>query len=245
MWARLREVDTTAQPHFALADVTLEAPVRPRKVLAIGLNYKDHIAESGLQSPAHQIWFNKQHNSITGPFAPVQIPSVSPFVDFEAEMVFVVGKRAKHVPRERAKEVIFGYCVGNDVTVRDWQMHTPQFTVAKSFDTHGPIGPWITTADEVGDPHDLSFSLSVNGVEKQSSNTRHLLFDCFDQVALLTQAFQLDPGDVIFTGTPGGVGALRDPREFLKAGDSVRITFDTLGAIENSCVAEEPRCSIG
>ena len=221
-----------------LSSVRLLAPVpRPGKIFAIGLNYADHIAESGMGTPERQVWFTKAQTSVNGPFDPVQVPKVSQAVDYEAEMVVVIGRRGKHIAREDAAAYIFGYCVGNDVTERLWQHATPQWSLGKSFDTHAPFGPWITTSDEV-DPHALDIRCTVNGEERQSSNTRHLVFDVFDQVAHLSQAMTLEPGDVIFTGTPGGIGAAMSPRRFLKAGDVVRVEIKGLGAIENRFEAE-------
>jgi 2-keto-4-pentenoate hydratase/2-oxohepta-3-ene-1,7-dioic acid hydratase in catechol pathway len=229
-----------------IADVHLCAPVPfPGKVLAIGLNYRDHVEESGQPMPEHQVWFNKQHNCITGPYDDVALPAVSSLLDYEAEMCFVIGKRCKHVPKERAHEVIAGYFVGNDVSVRDWQLRTNTWQIGKSFDTHGPIGPWIVTPDGVGDPHALDIKCWVNGELRQSSNTKHLIFDCFDQIAHLSQAFTLDPGDVIFTGTSGGVGAAMKPMQFLKAGDVVRVEVEKLGYIENRVVPEKAERIIG
>jgi 2-keto-4-pentenoate hydratase/2-oxohepta-3-ene-1,7-dioic acid hydratase in catechol pathway len=148
----------------------------------------------------------------------------------------VIGKRCRHVPAARAHEAIFGFTCGNDVSVRDWQMRTPQFTLGKSFDTHAPIGPWIVTADELGDPHTLELRTFVNGELRQRSSTQQLIFDCFAQIQELTAAFTLDPGDVIFTGTPDGVGAAMKPPRFLQPGDRVRIEIDRIGAIENVAV---------
>ncbi|HUO91211.1 MAG TPA: fumarylacetoacetate hydrolase family protein [Rhizomicrobium sp.] len=225
--------------HYKLKDVRLLAPVpRPQKVMAIGLNYADHIAESGAQTPERQIWFAKLGNAVNGPHDPIQIPKASKMIDWEAEMVFVIGRRCRHVPRERAQEVIFGYACGNDVSVRDWQFHTAQWLVGKSFDTHAPIGPWIVTADEIGDPHALGIRCIVNGETKQNSNTRHLVFNCFDQIAYLSQAMTLNPGDMVFTGTPGGVGQSMKPPQFLKAGDTVRVEIDKIGALEAKMVPE-------
>ena len=223
-----------------LAEVELLAPIlNPGKVLAIGLNYGDHIEESGMDAPKHQVWFNKQHNCINGPYAPINLPSVSTALDYEAELCVVIGKRCKHVPRERAHEVIAGFCVGNDVSVRDWQLRVPTFQIGKSFDTHGPIGPYLVTSDEVGDPHTLDIRCLVNGEERQHSNTEHLIFDCFDAIAHLTQAFTLDVGDVLFMGTPAGVGVAMKPPVFLKEGDVVRVEIEKLGYIENTVVAEQ------
>jgi 2-keto-4-pentenoate hydratase/2-oxohepta-3-ene-1,7-dioic acid hydratase in catechol pathway len=226
--------------HYKLKDVHLLAPVpRPQKVMAIGLNYADHIAESGAQTPERQIWFGKLGNAINGPFDPIQIPKASSKIDWEAELVFVIGRRCRHVARQNAADAIFGYACGNDVSVRDWQFHTPQWLVGKSFDTHAPIGPWIVTADEIGDPHALGIRCIVNGETRQNSNTQHLVFDCFDQIAYLSQALTLMPGDMVFTGTPGGVGQSMKPPQFLKAGDTVRVEIDRIGAIEAKMVSEE------
>jgi len=218
---------------------SLLAPVlRPGKIFAIGLNYADHIAESKLGTPENQVWFTKAVTAINGPYAPVQIPKVSAFVDYEVELVAVIGKGGRHISAKDAAEHIFGYCVGNDVTERAWQHRTPQWSLGKSFDTHAPIGPWITTADEIGNVHGLDVSCSVNGEMRQSSNTRNLVFNVFDQVAHLSEAMTLEPGDLIFTGTPGGIGAAMDPRRFLKAGDVVRCEITGLGFIENRFVQE-------
>jgi 2-keto-4-pentenoate hydratase/2-oxohepta-3-ene-1,7-dioic acid hydratase in catechol pathway len=229
-----------------LASVTLDAPVPlPGKILAIGLNYGEHIAETGREPPEHQIWFNKQHNCANGPFAPINKPAVSDAVDYEAELCFVIGKRCKHVPRERAHEVIGGYFCGNDVSVRDWQRRTPTMQMGKSFDTHGPMGPWLVTPDEVGDPQNLAIKCWVNGELRQDSNTRHMIFDIRDQIAHLTQAFTLDVGDVIFTGTPDGVGVAKKPPLFLRVGDKVRIEIEKIGTIEQKVVPERAETVIG
>ncbi len=229
-----------------LEDSTLLAPVpNPGKVLAIGLNYRDHVEESGMEAPKHQVWFNKQHNCITGPYSPINLPSVSPMLDYEAELCVVIGRTCKHVPRERATEVIAGYCCGNDVSVRDWQLRAQTFQIGKSFDTHGPIGPYLVTPDEVGDPHALELRCLVNGEERQHSNTRHLIFDCYDAIAHLTQAFTLDAGDVLFMGTPSGVGAAMKPPSWLVEGDVVRVEIEKLGYIENTVVPETADTVIG
>ncbi len=219
--------------HHALDKVTLLAPVpRPGKAMAIGLNYADHIAESNQETPKNQIWFAKVATSINPPFADIEIPKSTTFVDYEAEMVAVIGTGGRNISKDDAAASIFGYCCGNDVTARDWQFKTPQWILGKSFDTHGPIGPWIVTADEVGDPHALGIRAFVNGDKRQDSNTGNLVFNVFDQIAELSQAMTLEPGDIIFTGTPGGVGAAMKPPAPLKAGDVVRIEIDKLGALE-------------
>jgi ureidoglycolate lyase len=221
-------------------DVHLLAPVpRPQKILTIGLNYADHIAESGAATPERQIWFSKLPNAVHGPYDPIQMPKASNAIDYEAELVFVIGKRCRHVTKEKAPEVIFGYAAGNDVSVRDWQFHTAQWIVGKSFDTHAPFGPWIVTADEIGDPHALGIRCLVNGETRQNSNTKNLVFDCFDQISYLSRAMTLMPGDIVFTGTPGGVGQSMKPPKLLKAGDTVRVEIDKIGALEAKMVPEE------
>ena len=244
--AAARAAADAATDILPLDQVTLHPPVpTPGKILAIGLNYGDHIEESGMGKPKHQAWFNKQHNCVNGPYADIALPSVSEMLDYEAELVVVIGKRCKHVPRDRAAEVIAGYCCGNDVSVRDWQMRAQTMQIGKSFDTHGPTGPWLVTPDEVGDPHSLNIRAEVNGELRQNSNTRHLIYDCYDAVAHLTQAFTLDPGDLLFMGTPAGVGAAMKPPQFLKAGDVVRVEIEKLGYLENRVVPEAAECVIG
>ena len=235
---RVRALDS-ARPHFKLEQVRLKAPVpHPQKILAIGLNYADHIAESGAPKPDRQIWFSKLPNAVNGPYDPIQIPKASSSVDYEAEFVVVTGKRCRLIAKEDAARVIFGYCAGNDVSVRDWQFHTTQWILGKSFDTHAPFGPWIVTPDEVGDPHALGIRCLVNGALRQNSNTCNLVFNVLDQIALLSEAMTLEPGDVIFTGTPGGVGFATKPPTFLKAGDVVRVEIDRIGALEAGMVPE-------
>ncbi len=218
--------------------VRLQAPVRPRKFFAIGLNYADHVAESGLETPAHLTVFTKAPTSVCGPQDPIERPAVSAAIDYEGELGIVIGERCRHVRAEDADEVIAGYTIVNDVSVRDWQMLTPQWSLGKSFDTHGPIGPNIVTGDELGDPHDLDLRTYVNGELRQSSNTRHLIFSCRRIVEILSQACTLEPGDVIATGTPSGVAAGMEGRPWLLPGDVVRVEIDGIGAIENAVVDE-------
>ncbi|KJS35044.1 MAG: 5-carboxymethyl-2-hydroxymuconate isomerase [Hyphomonas sp. BRH_c22] len=224
---------------IALDRVRLLAPVpRPGKIFAIGLNYADHVEESGMDMPPHQIWFTKAATAVNGPFDPIEIPRSSFTTDYEVEMVAVIGKGGRHISTEDAPSHIFGYCVGNDVSERMWQMRTPQYSLGKSFDTHAPFGPWITTSAAAGDVHALDIRCSVNGEVRQSSNTRHLIFNVWQQVAELSQAMTLEPGDVIFTGTPGGVGGAMKPPQFLKPGDVVRCEVEGLGSIEATCRPE-------
>lgn len=235
----LRKAQSAGGRSYPLAEVTLAAPVpRPPKILAIGLNYADHIAETKLATPNFPMFFNKQSTSANGPRAPIHLPRVSEKLDYEGELGFVIGRRCRHVPRARAHEVIAGYVVGNDVSVRDWQFWAQTFTLGKSFDTHCPFGPWLVTSDEVGDPHALRLRTWVNGELRQDSNTAHLVFDCFAQVETLSKAFTLEPGDLILTGTPSGVGIGFKPHKYLKVGDRVRVEIERLGHIENEVIAE-------
>lgn len=223
----------------ALEAVTVLAPIaRPPKILAVGLNYRDHIEETGLETPKSPMIFNKQSTAANGPFQPIHLPRVSDKLDYEGELGVVIGRRCRHVPRDRAAEVIAGFTVCNDVSVRDWQMRSQTFTMGKSFDTHSPFGPWIVTRDEIADPHALDLKTWVNGELRQDSNTRHLVFDCYDLIEFLSTAFTLEPGDLIVTGTPSGVGIGFDPKRFLEVGDRVRIEITGIGAIENEVVAE-------
>lgn len=234
--ARAAEADA---PRIPLSQVALEAPIgRPPKFLAVGLNYADHVAESGLDTPEHPMIFNKQSTCVVGPDAPVHVPRASHVLDYEGELGFVVGRRCRHVARDDAADVIAGYLIVNDVTVRDWQLRVPTWTMGKSFDTHGPIGPWIVTRDELADPHALELRTYVNGELRQQSNTKQLIFDCFALVEHLSTAFTLEPGDVIATGTPSGVGIALKPPKLLRAGDVVRVEIDGIGALENPVVDE-------
>ena len=236
---RVREIAERGDHRLPLASVRLAAPVQPRKFFAIGLNYADHVAESGQPMPEHLTVFVKAGTSVNGPYDPIERPAVSDFLDYEGELGFVIGRRCRHVRAQDAAEVIAGYLIVDDVSVRDWQIQTPQWSLAKSFDTHGPIGPWITTADELDDPHALGVRTYVNGELRQQSNTHQLIFDCFRQVEILSQACTLEPGDVIATGTPSGIAAAMDGRPWLKPGDRVRVEIDRLGAIENEVVQEQ------
>jgi 2-keto-4-pentenoate hydratase/2-oxohepta-3-ene-1,7-dioic acid hydratase in catechol pathway len=230
---------SAAPARIPLDSVRLAPPLlRPPKFLAIGLNYADHVAEAGLERPKLPTVFNKQSTCVAGPAEPVHMPRVSSALDYEGELGFVIGRRCRHVPREHAREVIAGYLVVNDVSVRDWQLRTPTWTMGKSFDTHGPIGPWITTPDEVGDPHGLRVRTWINGELRQDSNTKNLIFDCFAIVEHLSTAFTLEPGDVVATGTPGGVGIAMKPPKLLSIGDVMRVEIEGLGGLENRVVAE-------
>jgi 2-keto-4-pentenoate hydratase/2-oxohepta-3-ene-1,7-dioic acid hydratase in catechol pathway len=226
-------------PRIALSEVTLEAPIaRPPKFLAVGLNYADHVAESGLDAPKHPTIFNKQSTCVVGPGAAIHLPKASHVLDYEGELGLVIGRRCRHVTRDEAPDVIAGYTIVNDATVRDWQLRIPTWTMGKSFDTHGPIGPWIVTSDELPDPHQLRLRTFVNGELRQDSNTKELIFDCFSLVEHFSTAFTLEPGDVIATGTPAGVGIGMKPPQLLKAGDDVRIEIEGIGVLENPVIDE-------
>ena len=244
--ARLAALEAVADgPRLPLADIRLEAPIaRPPKFLAVGLNYADHVAEGGLETPQHPTIFNKQSTCVTGPFDPIHVPQASHVLDYEGELGFVIGQRCRHVSRDDATDVIAGYLVVNDVTVRDWQLRTPTWTMGKSFDTHGPIGPWIVTADELRDPHQLRLRTWVNGELRQDSNTKELIFDCFALVEHFSTAFTLEPGDIVATGTPAGVGILRKPPQLLAAGDVVRVEIEGIGELENPVIDEPAETAV-
>ncbi|BBA96350.1 putative isomerase [Actinacidiphila reveromycinica] len=234
-------IEAARGPIHLLADVTLDAPVdAPQKYLGIGMNYREHAEEArqaGIPVPEHQMWFNKQVSCIVGPTADVVKPDLSDQLDYEIELGVVIGRRCKHVAAEDAGSVIAGYLVANDFSVRDWlQKRSPTFTLGKSFDTHGPIGPWLTTADEVPDPHALRMRLTVNGEVRQDWPTDDMIHDVHQQIAYLSQVFTLMPGDVLATGTPSGIGA--PTGSFLRVGDVVRAEIEGLGALENHIVAE-------
>jgi len=239
--AAAREALAGGAARRPLAEVRLWSPVlRPPKFLAVGLNYRDHAQEAGMEIPKVPMIFNKQSTCAHAAGEPFHLPRASHRLDYEGELAFVIGKTCRHVPREHASDVIAGYTICNDVSVRDWQMRVPTFTMGKSFDTHGPLGPAIVTPDEAGDPHAKDIRTWVNGELRQSSNTRHLIFDCFALVEHLSTAFTLEPGDVITTGTPAGIGAATKPPTWLSAGDVVRIAIDGLSQLENAVVPEPP-----
>ena len=233
---RIRQVAAQGEGAFDLADARLLAPIeRPGKYLAIGMNYAKHIEEAkrlGQPTPTQQFWFNKQTSCLAGPFDDID-PGVTEQLDYEVELGVVIGRPAKGVSEADAKDHVFGYVVANDVSARDWQRHSPTFTMGKSFDTHGPIGPWIVTADEIADPHALKLRCLVNGEVRQDSETSELVYNVWQQIAYLSTAFTLNSGDLIATGTPSGVGIGMQPPRFLQAGDVVRCEIDGIGAIEN------------
>jgi len=244
--AAARHASDTTAARIPLQDVRLEAPLaRPPKFLAIGLNYAAHAAETGRPAPEFPIFFNKQSTCVAGPFDPIHMPRVSHKLDYEGELGLVIATRCRHVARTRAHEVVAGYLVVNDVSVRDWQAKSPTMTLGKSFDTHGPIGPWITTPDEVGDPHRLELRTWVNGELRQHANTADMIFDCYAQIEILSTVCTLEPGDIISTGTPSGVGVASSPRRYLEIGDVVRVEIEKLGHIENRVIAEPDDVGLG
>jgi 2-keto-4-pentenoate hydratase/2-oxohepta-3-ene-1,7-dioic acid hydratase in catechol pathway len=234
----------------ALADVRLLAPVaRPGKILGIGVNYAAHAAESvsfvDASKPEVQKWFNKQVTAVNGPFDDVHLPKVSSQLDYEGELVVVIGKHGRHVPRARAMEIVAGYCVGCDYSVRDWQRASQTMIMGKGFDTHAVFGPALVTPDEAGDISGLQLRTFVNGELRQTATPSLMIHDIAAQIEHLTAAFTLEPGDVIYTGTPAGVGAGHTPPNWLKAGDTVRVEIDRIGEIENKVVEEPQTARIG
>jgi len=226
-----------------LTDVTLLAPIpKPGKILGIGVNYAAHAAESvsfiDTKRPEIQKWFNKQVTAVNGPYADVHLPKVSEQLDYEGELVVIIGRRGRHVPPERAFEIVAGLTVGCDYSVRDWQRASQTMIMGKGFDTHAVFGPAIVTLDEIDDLPALELRTFVNGEPRQVGYVRDQIHDIAAQIAHLTAAFTLEPGDVIFTGTPAGVGAGHTPPKWLKAGDLVRVEIDGLGFIENEIVRE-------
>jgi 2-keto-4-pentenoate hydratase/2-oxohepta-3-ene-1,7-dioic acid hydratase in catechol pathway len=219
----------------------LVAPVpRPPSFLAIARNYGAHINELGHERPEFQTWFSKQPTCVIGPGESIEVPRVSSEVDYEGELGMVIGRRSRHVPAHRAFEVVAGFTVVNDVSVRDWQWRAPTMMMGKGFDTHGPTGPWIVTTDEVGDPQDLALRTTVNGEVRQDGTTGDMLFTCAQMIEHLSTAFTLEPGMVISTGTPAGVAAGEDHPRWLKAGDVVSVTIEEVGELTNPVVDEPP-----
>ena len=218
----------------------LDAPVpRPGKVMAIGVNYRAHAAEMERELPEHPTVFTKVSSCIVGTGHPIHHPKVSSMLDWEGELCIVIGEKARNIKAENAMDYVAGFMNGGDITVRDWQRHTPTWMMGKSWDTHGPTGPWILTSDEVPSYKSLHLKTYINDVEKQSAPVSDLLFDVETLIEYLSTAFTLEPGDVIFTGTPAGVGQARDPQEWLVPGDTVRIEITGLGSLVNQVVDYE------
>ncbi len=228
-----------------LKQVKLNSPVpKPEKYLGISLNYADHIAETGRDQPQYPSFFTKQSSCIIGDGDTIYQPKVSDKLDYEGELAFVIGKRCRHVPVDKANQVIAGFTIANDISVRDWQMHSPTMMIGKSFDTAGPLGPWIVTSDELNDPHNLTIKTWVDDELRQNASTNEMIFNCHEIIAYLSQAMTLNPGDIITTGTPSGVGVKMKPRGYLKPGQTVRVEIEGIGALTNIVKAEPETLAI-
>jgi|SRR5581483_11284979 len=224
---------------YEAGKVKLFAPIPdPHKIICIGLNYRDHAEESGVPIPKEPILFSKYATALIGAGEAIVLPPVSQEVDYEAELVIVVGKKGRNIAAAEAREYVAGFAVGHDVSARDWQLKKDgkQWMVGKTFDTFAPCGPTLVTADEVPDPHSLRISLRLNGQSMQSSNTNQMIFKTEELLAYLSQIFTLEAGDLIFTGTPPGVGFARKPPVFLKGGDVVEVEIESLGVLRNPVV---------
>jgi len=236
---RAREMSEHASEGIPLEGLNIRAPiVRPGKVLALGLNYRDHAAESGTPVPSEPVVFCKVSSSVIGPGAPIRLPEASQKIDYEVELAIVIGRPAKNVPAARALDYVAGYTIINDVSARDYQREKPggQWTLAKSFDTFCPMGPWVVTPDEVGDPQDLKLQSVVSGQTMQSSSTAQMIFSVAEIIEYLSRVLTLEPGDVVATGTPPGVGFARKPPRYLHAGDVVECTVENIGTLVNPVV---------
>jgi 2-keto-4-pentenoate hydratase/2-oxohepta-3-ene-1,7-dioic acid hydratase in catechol pathway len=222
-----------------LADVKLLAPIpRPPKIICVGLNYRDHAIEAKMEIPAVPTIFSKFSTSIIGPGEPIVLPKDSQKPDYEAELAFIIGKGGRYISAEQWQEHVFGYTNLNDVSARDYQMATSQWMMGKTFDTFAPMGPWIVSADEIADPHALNIELAINGEVLQHSNTRELIFRIPDLLVYLSSVFTLEPGDVVSTGTPSGVGFSKKPPRWLRAGDEVVLAIQSIGELRNPVIAE-------
>jgi 2-keto-4-pentenoate hydratase/2-oxohepta-3-ene-1,7-dioic acid hydratase in catechol pathway len=212
----------------------------PKKIVCLGLNYRDHAAETGAQIPREPVLFSKYATALVGHEDEIVLPSVSQEVDYEAELVIVVGRRGRHLSADDAVNYVAGYTVGHDVSARDWQLKKDQrqWMVGKTFDTFAPTGPWLVTAEEVPNPHKLPIRLRLNGQVMQDSNTSQMVFQVGTVLAYLSQVFTLEPGDLVFTGTPPGVGIARKPPVYLKPGDVVEVEIEGIGLLRNRCVKE-------
>jgi len=239
--ARVKAFTDIPVAGFPLDSVRLFAPIPdPPKILCMGLNYRDHAREANLEIPKYPVIFAKYSNTVIGSGENIVLPKNSRKPDFEAEFAFVIGKRARHITADDWREYVVGYMNANDVSARDYQMSVSQWTMGKNFDTFAPMGPWLVTADEIADPHNLNISLMLNGETMQSSNTRELIFKVPETVAFLSSVMTLEAGDVVLTGTPAGVGFSRRPPRWLAPGDEIVVHIDGLGDLRNTCVAESP-----
>jgi 2-keto-4-pentenoate hydratase/2-oxohepta-3-ene-1,7-dioic acid hydratase in catechol pathway len=237
---RARQALAAGKP-MALSELRLMPAVHnPGKILCIGLNYADHASETGAKQPPEPVVFAKLSSTISGDWQPIVLPTVSSQVDYEAELVVVIGPPGRHIPMEKAREHIAAYCCGNDVSARDWQIHKPggQWMLGKSFDTFAPIGPALVTADEILEPNCLKIQLRLNGRLMQDSSTSRFIFPVERLVSYVSDVCTLSPGDLIFTGTPAGVGFARKPPVFLQPGDAVEVAIEKIGTLRNPVVAE-------
>lgn len=222
-----------------LSSVKLMAPIpRPRKLICVGLNYRDHAAETGTKIPDIPTIFNKFATAVIGPGDNIVLPKNVKTPDYEAEFAFVIGKGGRHIAAADWESHVFGYTIVNDVTSRDYQRATSQWLMGKTFDTFAPIGPWIVTKDEIADPHELDVRMEINGEVLQNGNTRNLIFNIPALIEFLSSVFTLEPGDIVSTGTPAGVGFVRNPPRLLKAGDDVIVKIPAIGELRNPVVAE-------
>jgi 2-keto-4-pentenoate hydratase/2-oxohepta-3-ene-1,7-dioic acid hydratase in catechol pathway len=236
---RVSRAPTTGARRIPWDEARLMAPIpRPPSFLAIARNYDDHIRELGGERPEYQTWFSKQPTCVIGPGAAIEVPLASSTVDYEGELGMVVGRRCRHVPADRALDVVAGFTVVNDVSVRDWQWRSPTMMMGKGFDTHGPTGPWIVTTDELGGPEGLAVRTWVNDELRQDGTTSDMIFSCAQMIEHLSTAFTLEPGMLITTGTPAGVAAGEDPPRWLVAGDTVTIEVEGVGRLSNPVAAE-------
>jgi len=243
-WQMLAVLAQQSNVHLPLSTVRLLPPIRrPAAFLAIGGNYESHIREIAhlnVTVGEHQIWFNKQVSCITGPYDDLVVPEGMSTLDYEVELAVIIGRRCRNVSARDAAKYIAGYTVSNDASIRERHSRSPTITLAKSFDTLGPLGPWMVTADDIPDPHALQVRTWVNGELRQDGNTAEMRFNIFEQIEELSHAMTLHPGDVLATGTPAGIGAARHPPRFLLPGDIVRMQIEGIGEIENRVVASRP-----
>ncbi len=232
--------EPNGDPSFGLASVKLLAPIpRPPKFICVGLNYRDHAAEARMEVPSVPTIFNKFPNVVIGPGQPIVLPRVSSKPDYEAEFAFVIGRGGRYISAARAMEHVFGYTIVNDVSARDFQNATSQWLMGKTFDTFAPMGPCIVTKDEIADPHALDISLEMGGEVLQKSNTRELIFKIPELIEYISQVVTLEPGDVVATGTPAGVGFSKRPPRWLKPGDETIVRMQGIGELRNPVVAEQ------
>ena len=224
---------------IGLSEVKLLAPIpRPPKFICVGLNYRDHAAESKMEIPPVPTIFNKFTNVVIGPGANIVLPKVTRKPDYEAELAFVIGRGGRYIPAPKAMEHVFGYTIVNDVSARDFQNATSQWLMGKTFDTFAPMGPWIVTKDEIADPHALDISLEIGGVTLQKSNTKELIFKIPELIEYISQVVTLEPGDIVATGTPPGVGFAQKPPRWLRPGEEVIVRIEGIGELRNPVVAE-------